>query len=133
MRNRNIGTHPAIGIRPIIDARRGTLGVRESLEEQTMNMAKSAKKLFEENLRYSKGTRRAKGRNLAIAEWPTDSTVGNNGRVDYALFIDTKLAATVEASSRSVTFFASLSWVRYSPNDNSLSATNLSSFSFCLL
>ena len=56
MRNRNIGTRPAIGIRPIIDARRGTLGVRQSLEEQTMSMARSAAKLFEENLRYSDGT-----------------------------------------------------------------------------
>ena len=56
MRNRNIGTHPAIGIRPIIDARRGALKVRESLEEQTMNMAKRAAKLFEENLRYADGT-----------------------------------------------------------------------------
>ena len=56
MRNRNIGTHPAIGIRPIIDARRGALGVRESLEEQTMNMARSAKKLFEDNLKYTDGT-----------------------------------------------------------------------------
>ena len=46
----------AIGIRPIIDARRGALKVRESLEEQTMNMARSAAKLFEENLRYSDGT-----------------------------------------------------------------------------
>ena len=56
MRNRNIGLHPAIGIRPIIDARRGALQVRQSLEEQTMNMAKSAARLFEENLRYSDGT-----------------------------------------------------------------------------
>ena len=56
MRNRNIGTYPAIGIRPIIDARRGALKVRESLEEQTMNMARSAAKLFEENLRYADGT-----------------------------------------------------------------------------
>ena len=56
MRNRNIGTHPAIGIRPIIDARRGALKVRESLEEQTMNMARNAAKLFEENLRYADGT-----------------------------------------------------------------------------
>lgn len=56
MRNRNIGRHPAIGIRPIIDARRGALQVRQSLEEQTMNMAKSAARLFEENLRYSDGT-----------------------------------------------------------------------------
>ncbi len=56
MRNRNIGTRPAIGIRPIIDARRGALGVRESLEAQTMRMAESAAKLFRENLRYSDGT-----------------------------------------------------------------------------
>ena len=40
-----------------------------------------------EQLRYSKGTRPAKGRNIAIAEWPTDSTVGNRGYVDYALFV----------------------------------------------
>ena len=56
MRNRNIGTHPAIGIRPIIDARRGALGVRQSLEEQTMGMAKSAARLFESSLRYTDGT-----------------------------------------------------------------------------
>ena len=56
MRNRMIGDHPAIGIRPIIDARRGALGVRESLEEQTMNMAYTAKALFEKNLRYTDGT-----------------------------------------------------------------------------
>lgn len=53
--NRLIGDYPVIGIRPTIDGRRGPLKVRESLEEQTMNMAKSAAKLFEENLRYSNG------------------------------------------------------------------------------
>ena len=46
---------PKIGIRPTIDGRRGPLKVRESLEDQTMNMAKAAKKLFEENLKYSNG------------------------------------------------------------------------------
>ncbi|MBE6676983.1 MAG: L-fucose isomerase [Ruminococcaceae bacterium] len=54
--NRYVGSYPVIGIRPTIDGRRGVLGVRESLEEQTMNMAKTAAKLFEENLRYSDGT-----------------------------------------------------------------------------
>ncbi|MBQ9541048.1 L-fucose isomerase [Ruminococcus sp.] len=54
-KNRYLGDYPVIGIRPTIDGRRGALGVRESLEEQTMNMAKSAAKLFEENLRYSNG------------------------------------------------------------------------------
>lgn len=54
-KNRLIGDYPVIGIRPTIDGRRGALGVRESLEDQTMNMAKSAAKLFEDNLRYSNG------------------------------------------------------------------------------
>ena len=54
-KSRLIGDYPVIGIRPTIDARRGVLGVRESLEEQTMNMAKSAAKLFRENLKYSNG------------------------------------------------------------------------------
>ncbi len=50
-----ITARPKIGIRPIIDGRRGPLKVRESLEEQTMAMAKAAKKLFEENIFYSNG------------------------------------------------------------------------------
>ena len=53
--NRYVGDYPVIGIRPTIDGRRGPLKVRESLEDQTMAMANAAKKLFEENLRYSNG------------------------------------------------------------------------------
>lgn len=53
--SRLIGEYPVIGIRPTIDGRRGVLKVRESLEEQTMGMALAAKKLFEENLKYSNG------------------------------------------------------------------------------
>lgn len=53
--SRLIGDYPVIGIRPTIDGRRGYLKVRESLEEQTMNMAKAAAALFTENLRYSNG------------------------------------------------------------------------------
>ena len=53
--SRLIGEYPVIGIRRIIDGRRGPLKVRESLEEQTMNMAKAAAKLFTENLKYSNG------------------------------------------------------------------------------
>ena len=45
---------PVIGIRPIIDGR--MLGVREALEEQTMNMAKAAKELIEKELFYPDGT-----------------------------------------------------------------------------
>src|SRR5690554_4042430 len=47
-------SYPKIGIRPIIDGRRD--GVRESLEETTMNLARSAAKLYSENLRYPDGT-----------------------------------------------------------------------------
>ena len=54
-KSRLIGDYPVIGIRPVIDGRRGALKVRESLEAQTMNMAKSAAKLFTENLKYSNG------------------------------------------------------------------------------
>ena len=54
-KTRLIGDYPVIGIRPTIDGRRGPLKVRESLEEQTMNMALSAAKLFTDYLRYTIG------------------------------------------------------------------------------
>ena len=53
--SRLIGDYPVIGIRPTIDGRRGAMRVRESLEEQTMNMARAAAKLFTDNLRYTNG------------------------------------------------------------------------------
>lgn len=51
------------------------------------------------NLRYSKGSRPAKGRNLAIAEWPTDKVPGNEGKgyADYALFTGMELIGIIEA------------------------------------
>lgn len=51
--NRLQGGHAKIGIRPTIDGRRR--GVRESLEVQTMNMAKAASKLITENLKHADG------------------------------------------------------------------------------
>ena len=48
-----------------------------------------------QKLRYANGTRPAKGRNMAIAEWPTAS-----GPADYALFVGTKCIAVVEAKRR---------------------------------
>ncbi|NFG61363.1 type I restriction-modification system endonuclease [Clostridium sp. CMCC3677] len=53
------------------------------------------------NIRYSRGTRPTKGRNLAIAEWPTYSEEKGNGKVDYALFIGKKLVGFVEAKKYS--------------------------------
>jgi L-fucose/D-arabinose isomerase len=51
--NRWVGDFPKIGIRPTIDGRRN--GVRESLEDQTMNLAKAVAALLTENLRYPNG------------------------------------------------------------------------------
>ena len=48
-----IGSLPKIGIRPTIDGRRQ--GVRESLEGQVMNLAKTAAKFLSANLRYPNG------------------------------------------------------------------------------
>lgn len=48
-----------------------------------------------QNLRHASGARPTRGRNLAIAEWPTDS-----GPADYALFVGQTLVAVVEAKRR---------------------------------
>jgi len=48
-----------------------------------------------QNLRYSKGVRPAKGRNMAIAEWRTA-----NGVADYALFVGTRCIGLVEAKRK---------------------------------
>lgn len=48
-------------------------------------------------LRYSKGTRPVKGKNMIISEWPTDSAFSNKGYVDYAFFVDEKLIAMMDA------------------------------------
>lgn len=52
-KNRLRGEMPKIGIRPVIDGRQK--GVREALEEQTMNMAKSAAELISKTLRHPNG------------------------------------------------------------------------------
>jgi L-fucose isomerase len=46
--------YPTIGIRPVIDGRRK--GIRESLEETTMNMARRVARLYGDHLRYPDGT-----------------------------------------------------------------------------
>lgn len=56
MDKRYKGEFPVIGIRPTIDARKGVLDVRGSLEEQTMGMANKVKALLESKLKYSDGS-----------------------------------------------------------------------------
>lgn len=53
MNQRLQGSMPTIGIRPVIDGRRG--GIRESLEDVTMNLAHSVAELLQEKLRHSNG------------------------------------------------------------------------------
>jgi L-fucose isomerase len=50
---RLVGSLPKVGIRPAIDGRRN--GVRESLENQTMGMARAAAQLISKNLRHACG------------------------------------------------------------------------------
>jgi L-fucose isomerase len=64
--NRLLGEMPKIGIRPTIDGRLG--GVRESLEEQTMNMAKNVATFLSEHLRHYNG--------LPVECVIADSTIG---------------------------------------------------------
>ena len=63
-----------------------------------------------QNLRYAKGSRPQKNKNMAIAEWPT-----NSGPADYALFIGKTLVGIVEAKKKIKDVAASLNQVqRYS-------------------
>ena len=57
---------PKIGIRPTIDGRLG--GVRESLEERTMNMARATAELIQNNIRHACG--------LPVEVVIADSTIG---------------------------------------------------------
>ncbi len=50
-----------------------------------------------DRLRFAKGTRPSKGRNMAIAEWPVDSDVVDGGAADYALFVGEQLVGFIEA------------------------------------
>lgn len=70
---------------------------RELIDEQLRKVGWNADT---DEIRYSKGVRPAKGRNLAIAEWPTDSKTGNSGYADYALFIGEKMLGIIEAKKK---------------------------------
>ena len=51
--NRLVGAMPKVGIRPTVDGRLG--GVRESLEDQTMALARAVAALLSGNLRHANG------------------------------------------------------------------------------
>ena len=70
--------------------------IRYMIDEQLRQVGWEANT---QEIRYSKGARPAKGHNMAIAEWPTDSTVSKKGYADYALFVGTKLVGIIEAKA----------------------------------
>lgn len=72
---------------------------RYLIDEQLRQVGWEADSL---NLNYASGTRPVKGRNLAIAEWPTDSTVSTSGYADYALFVGDKLVGIIEAKRSAI-------------------------------
>jgi type I restriction enzyme R subunit len=84
------------GDRAVSNLRLSEAETRYLIDEQLRKVGWEADS---ENLRYSKGTRPQKGKNLAIAEWPTDSLVCKWGAVDYALFAGLKLVGIVEAKA----------------------------------
>ncbi len=89
-------TKPKIGIRPIIDGRRNPIpevkGVRESLEDQTMGMAKAAKKLIEENLFYPDGTP------VQCVISPTTIGCGNEAAICSDFFSRENVCATLSVT-----------------------------------
>lgn len=54
------------------------------------------------NIRYSKGARPQKGKNLAILEWPVDSQMCSGGHADYALFAGLMLVGIIEAKKAQI-------------------------------
>ena len=70
---------------------------RELIDEQLRRVGWEADS---KALRFSKGTRPQEGRNLAIAEWPTDSSMCKWGDADYAMFTGTKLVGVIEAKAK---------------------------------
>jgi len=86
----NQSKYPRIGIRPIIDGRLG--GIRESLEETTMNMAKAVAELYSQTLKYPDGS-------------PVECIIADSciGGVKEAADCATKFAASNVGVSLSVT------------------------------
>ena len=87
----------AIAYKKAMDVKLSETQTRELIDEQ---LRKAGWEADTAEIRYSKGIRPAKGKNLAIAEWPTDSKTGNGGYADYALFIGEKMVGIIEAKRK---------------------------------
>ena len=104
--------YPKIGIRPTIDGRQG--GVRESLEEKTMNLAKSVALLIETNLKNGDGS--------AVECVIADSTIGRVGE-------SAACAAKFEREGVGSTITVTSSW-NYGSETMDMNLTTLRQFGF---
>lgn len=87
----------AIAFQKALNVHLSEAQTRELIDEQLRKVGWEADT---KEIRYSKGVRPTKGKNLAIAEWPTDSKTGNGGYADYALFIGEKMVGIIEAKRK---------------------------------
>ena len=87
----------AIAYKNAVNIKLSEAQTRELIDEQLRKVGWDADT---DQIRYSKGVRPVKGKNLAIAEWPTDSRTGNGGFADYALFIGEKMVGIIEAKKK---------------------------------
>ena len=78
---------------------------RELIDEQ---LRRAGWEADTKNLRYSKGSRPEKNTYRAIAEWPTDSSLGNCGYADYVLFIGETMVGVIEAKKVDTDVFGAL-------------------------
>lgn len=90
-------TRRAIAYKNAVNVKLSEAQTRELIDEQ---LRKAGWDADTDEIRYSKGVRPVKGKNLAIAEWPTDSRTGNGGFADYALFIGEKMVGIIEAKKK---------------------------------
>lgn len=90
-------TRRAVAYKKAVNVKLSENQTRELIDEQLRKVGWIADT---EKIRYSRGVRPAKGKNLAIAEWPTDSRTGNGGYADYALFIGEKMVGIIEAKKK---------------------------------
>lgn len=90
-------TRRAVAYKKAVNVKLSEKQTRELIDEQLRKVGWIADT---EKIRYSRGVRPAKGKNLAIAECPTDSRTGNGGYADYALFIGEKMVGIIEAKKK---------------------------------
>lgn len=91
------GTRRENAYKKALNIRLSEAQTRELIDDQLRKVGWEADT---QNIRYSKGARPAKGRNLAIAEWPTVSPTGSDGYVDYMLFMGEKMVGVIEAKKK---------------------------------